>query len=87
VIEYLPGKLKALSSIPSIVGKIKGREEGKEEGRKERKEKKKKRSQTLVAQAYNPSYLGGRDWEDLGWRPARQIVCKTTSPNQNEQEV
>jgi hypothetical protein len=27
----------------------------------------------------NPSYSGGRDQEDCGSKPARQIVCKTLS--------
>jgi hypothetical protein len=25
----------------------------------------------------NPSYLGGRDWEDQGSRPAQAKVCET----------
>jgi hypothetical protein len=40
--------------------------------KKERKKKKKKSvdpSLALVAHTYNPSYLGGRDQEDLGSRP------------------
>jgi hypothetical protein len=38
-----------------------------------------KRSQAPVVHACNPSYIGGRDQEDLGWKPARRIVLKTLS--------
>jgi hypothetical protein len=34
----------------------------------------------LVAHAYNPSYLEGKDQEDCGLRPAGQIVHETPSP-------
>jgi hypothetical protein len=34
-------------------------------------------SWVLVAHTYNPSYSGGRDQEDQGSKPARQIVHKT----------
>jgi hypothetical protein len=33
---------------------------------------KSKPSQALVAHAYNPSYLGGWDWEDCGLRPLKE---------------
>jgi hypothetical protein len=36
--------------------------------------------QVPVAQACNPSYLGGWDWEDLRSRPSRQIVHETPPP-------
>jgi hypothetical protein len=29
----------------------------------------------LVTQACNPTYLGGRNWEDCGLRPARAKIC------------
>jgi hypothetical protein len=32
-----------------------------------------------MAQAYTPSYLGGRDWEDGGSMPAQAKVHKTPS--------
>jgi hypothetical protein len=34
--------------------------------------------QALVAHAFNPSYLGGRDWKDHGWRLAQHKVLKIT---------
>jgi hypothetical protein len=36
-------------------------------------------SQALVAHASNPSYSGGRDQEDHGWKPDRAIVWETLS--------
>jgi hypothetical protein len=33
--------------------------------------------QVLVAHACYPSYSGGTDQEDQGWKLARQIVCET----------
>jgi hypothetical protein len=34
----------------------------------------------ITAHACNPSYSGGRDQEDSGLKPTRQIVLKTLSP-------
>jgi hypothetical protein len=48
------------------------------------------RSQAAVADACNPSYLGGWNQEDCVWGQPRQIVLKTPSPKepkQNELEV
>jgi hypothetical protein len=36
-------------------------------------------SQALVAHAYNPSFLAGRDEEDYCWKPALHIVRETLS--------
>jgi hypothetical protein len=36
-------------------------------------------SQALVAHDCNPSYSGGREREDQGWKPASQIVHRTLS--------
>jgi hypothetical protein len=32
---------------------------------------------SMVAHTFNPSYLGGRDWEDHGMRLAPSKKCKT----------
>jgi hypothetical protein len=50
---------------------------------------KKTRSQVLGAHACKPSYLGGRDQEDHGAKPAwaKQIVCKTLSQKNKSQKV
>jgi hypothetical protein len=34
-------------------------------------------SRALVAHAFNPSYSGGKDQEDRGWKPACEIVYET----------
>jgi hypothetical protein len=47
--------------------------------KKKKKKEKRKRGQALVAHACYPSYSGGRDQEDCGSKPVRQIVCKTLS--------
>jgi hypothetical protein len=39
----------------------------------------KMRACASLAHAYNPSYSGGRDQEDQGSKPARQIVGETLS--------
>jgi hypothetical protein len=39
-----------------------------------------------VAQGCNPSYSGGRDREDWGFKSARQIVCETLSPKTSSQK-
>jgi hypothetical protein len=60
VVEKLPNKYKALSSNPSS-----------DPLRKKVKDIPKTRtSQVLVADAYNPSYLEGRDQEDHGSKSA-----------------
>jgi hypothetical protein len=45
------------------------------------KQNKTLQSWALVAHAYNPNYLGGRDQEDQGLKPSqpRKIVCETLS--------
>jgi hypothetical protein len=39
-----------------------------------------------VTHAYNPSYKGGRDQEDLVQRQSRQIVCETLSQKNSSQK-
>jgi hypothetical protein len=39
----------------------------------------------VLAYTCNPSYSGGRDQEDCGSEPARQIVCKTLSQKNLQQ--
>jgi hypothetical protein len=44
-------------------------------------------SQVLVADAYNLSYLGGWDWEDLGSRPAQANSLKDPHLQNNQREM
>jgi hypothetical protein len=44
-------------------------------------------NQALVAHTCNPSYLGGRDQEDHGLRPARAKKKKTTKNKQKKSQT